>query len=164
MANSERSERLKRRNKRKQRTAAQLAGVQKAKLTRQKKLVALAAARAAVVAAQAARFAAAEEYRRNQEKVTSERLKVFKDRLVYTDPNGLLPISKEERGEVERILEIFAQSCRDYTPLKIERVCNDTLEAKFEETRRMLRRAKRDTKEVFMFHGTSEHNIKRYVP
>lgn len=172
MANSERSERLKRRIRKNNRTAAQIAGVQKAKLTRHKNKVAraaaLAAARAkalaaavAAQAAQAAQLAAAEQFRIAQDNITTERLKVFKERLVYTVPSDLPPISKVERDEVEEILERFARSCRDYTPLKIQRVWNEILDTKFEETRKRLQRQGRDTEEVFMFHGTAESNVQK---
>jgi hypothetical protein len=62
---------------------------------------------------------------------------------------------------VERILEMFAQYCRDYTPTKIERIWNNDLNQKFGATLQRLREEGSETDEMLMFHGTAPANIKK---
>jgi SpoVK/Ycf46/Vps4 family AAA+-type ATPase len=135
--------------------------VQKAIATRQARAAARVASQSAAKAARDAADAAAEAYKLAHAKITAERLAVFKTRIVYEPVNEVPPISLKEKHEVERILELFAQICRDYTPTKIERICNDTLSQKFDETRKRLEDEGCDNDELLMFHGTGPANIKK---
>jgi hypothetical protein len=136
--------------------------VQKALQTRQRRQIALAASRAAAKAAQVAADAAAEQFRIDQAKITADRFDVFKKRIVYKPTlKGVSPLSKKEIDEVVCILELFAQHCRDYTPTKIERIYNNALNQKFDETLQRLQEEGSETDEMLMFHGTAPANIKK---
>jgi hypothetical protein len=139
--------------------------VQKAIATRQKNRIARAAAvaanRATAKANQDAADAAAEAFRLAHAKTTAERFAEFKKRIVYKPIKGIPAITEREVVEVEHILEMFAQQCRDYTPTKIQRICNDVLSQKFDETQQRLKNEGHEMDELFMFHGTATANIKK---
>ena len=71
-----------------------------------------------------------------------------------------LPLDDQETKEVDEILNRFSQSGHvHYKVTKIQRILNSRLNCVYEAHRKQLRKKKRPTDEVLMFHGTAHLNI-----
>jgi hypothetical protein len=75
-----------------------------------------------------------------------------------TGPNT--PLDNQETKEVNEILSRFSQCGHvHYKVSKIQRILNSKLNRVYEAHRKQLRKKKRPTDEVLMFHGTAHLNI-----
>ena len=76
-----------------------------------------------------------------------------------------VPLDDQETREVDEILNRFSQNGNSYyTVTKIERILNSKLNRMYEAHREELRKKKRPTDELLMFHGTAHLNIQRLNP
>ena len=140
------------------RSAAQIAGLQKAIKTRRKNIQ--------------ARKDRAAEYKRQMDLLKAREAAIIAienapyGNLIIDETTGQnVSLDEQETKEVDEILSSFFQSGNGYYKvIKIERILNSELDRQYEAHRQQLERKKHPTDEVLMFHGTAHRNIPRLKP
>ncbi len=104
--------------------------------------------------------------RRAQEEARKAAEKLPYGNLVIDETTGEnVPLDDQEMKEVDEILSRFFDGGNGYYKVtKVERIINATLERTYEGHRKQLRKKKRPTDEVLMFHGTAHQNIALFIP
>ena len=73
-------------------------------------------------------------------------------------------LTPEVVKHLKHVKEVFTKSIPEQKITKLEWIVNPRLEAQFESTRAQLKKAKHNTKEILLFHGTEAANINKYIP
>lgn len=144
--------------KKRSRSAAQIAGVQKARETRQKNIQAKKDREAEYKRQMALRKA-------QEEALIAAENAPYGNLMIDETTGQNVSLDDQETKEVDEILSRFFQNGNSYYKVtKIERILNPELDRKYEAHRQTLQKEKHPTDEVLMFHGTARINIRRLNP